>query len=88
MPTVKPFDRQAIIDAASRTGRLVSIEEHGPGGLGTAIAEVLALEGQTAGFVSLTSGDEVFTCAGSQEYLRGACGLSVDGIMAAWTRLE
>lgn len=88
MPTLKPFDCQAVIEAASRTGRLISVEEHGAGGLGTAISEVLAMNRQTAGFVSLTSGDEVFTCAGSQEHLRGVRGLSVDGIIDAWTKLQ
>jgi transketolase len=41
--TIKPLDRQAILNAAERTPLIVSIEEHTViGGLGGAIAELLA----------------------------------------------
>jgi len=40
--TIKPLDNAAIIQAAKRSGAVVSIEEHSiHGGLGSAIAEVL-----------------------------------------------
>ncbi|WP_415832224.1 transketolase family protein [Kerstersia similis] len=46
MPTVKPLDRDAILKAAARSRCLISVEEHNVlGGLGAAIAEVLADEG-------------------------------------------
>lgn len=49
MPTVKPIDREAILVAAERSGRLVTVEEHTVlGGLGGAVAEVLADEGVPA----------------------------------------
>ena len=42
MPTLKPIDRQAIIDAAMQTGAIVTVEDHQiNGGLGSAVAEVL-----------------------------------------------
>jgi len=42
MHTIKPIDQQAVIDAAQKTGAIVSAEEHQiHGGLGSAIAEVL-----------------------------------------------
>ncbi len=42
MPTIKPIDAQAIIQAASDTGAIVTCEEHSViGGLGSAVAEVL-----------------------------------------------
>jgi transketolase len=42
VPTLKPLDEQAIIDAARRTGRVVTAEDHTIiGGLGSAVAEVL-----------------------------------------------
>ena len=42
MPTLKPIDRQAIIDAAGQTGAIVTVEDHQiNGGLGSAVAEVL-----------------------------------------------
>ena len=41
--TVKPLDEKTIIDAAKKTGAVVSVEEHQVnGGLGSAIAEVLS----------------------------------------------
>lgn len=45
LPTVKPLDTEAIVDAARRTGAVVTAEEHSIlGGLGGAVAEVLAEE--------------------------------------------
>jgi transketolase len=42
MPTIKPIDRQAIIDAALETGAIVTAEEHSIiGGLGSAVAEII-----------------------------------------------
>jgi len=42
MSTVRPIDREAIIAAASETGRIVTVEEHSVyGGLGSAVAEVV-----------------------------------------------
>ncbi len=41
--TIKPIDEKIIIDAAQKTGAVVSVEEHQiNGGLGSAIAEVLS----------------------------------------------
>ena len=40
--TIKPIDKQAIIDAAKQTGLIVTIEEHQvTGGLGSAVAETV-----------------------------------------------
>lgn len=44
--TIKPIDREAIIKAAKETGRIITVEEHNlSGGMGSAVAEVLADEG-------------------------------------------
>jgi transketolase len=43
MATIKPIDREAVIAAARETGAIVTAEEHQTtGGLGTAVARVLA----------------------------------------------
>lgn len=43
MATIKPIDRDAIVAAATETGAIVTAEEHQTtGGLGTAVAKVLA----------------------------------------------
>ena len=47
-PSVKPLDRELILKAARETGRIVTVEEHYvTGGLGGAIAELLAEEHPT-----------------------------------------
>lgn len=43
MHTIKPIDENIIIEAAKATGKIVTVEEHSIiGGLGSAVAEVLA----------------------------------------------
>lgn len=45
MATIKPIDREIILDAAKSTGCIVTAEEHNViGGLGSAVAEVVAEE--------------------------------------------
>ncbi|CDN95201.1 transketolase family protein [Agrobacterium tumefaciens] len=52
MATVKPIDRDAILAAAARSKVILTIEEHNIlGGLGAAVAEVLAEEGSPARLV-------------------------------------
>jgi transketolase len=46
MASIKPLDRDAILRAAGRSKRMMTVEEHNViGGLGAAVAEVLADEG-------------------------------------------
>ena len=46
MASIKPLDREAILTAAARTRKMMTVEEHNVlGGLGAAVAEVLADEG-------------------------------------------
>lgn len=48
---IKPIDADAIVEAASQTGAILTVEEHNPnGGLGGAVAEVLAESGVSAVF--------------------------------------
>jgi transketolase len=43
MHTIKPLDKEAILEAAEETGKIITIEEHSIyGGLGSAIAEVVS----------------------------------------------
>jgi len=43
MPTIKPLDRDAVLKAAQASPQLMTVEEHNVlGGLGSAVAEVLA----------------------------------------------
>ncbi|MEO4042244.1 transketolase C-terminal domain-containing protein [Hoeflea sp. CAU 1731] len=46
MASIKPIDRDAILQAASRSAKLMTVEEHNVlGGLGAAVSEVLTDEG-------------------------------------------
>ncbi|WP_211455370.1 transketolase family protein [Collimonas antrihumi] len=46
MATIKPLDREAVLRAAGRSRKLMTVEEHNVlGGLGGAVAEILADEG-------------------------------------------
>jgi len=59
------------------------VEEHGPGGLGTAVAETLAMRGRAVLFQPLRLARSPIKVAGSQERLRAAQGLSIEGIVQA-----
>ncbi len=42
MHTLKPFDKEAVLQAAEESGRIITVEEHSVfGGLGAAVAEIL-----------------------------------------------
>ena len=85
--TVKPLDREAIERAARETGRLLTIEEHSIiGGLGGAVAEVLAELG--AGRLARVGVRDVFCTevAPYPELLR-IHGLDAAGVEAAARKL-
>ena len=83
MPFLCPLDTTAILEAAEQTGSILTVEEHGPGGLGTAVAETLTVHGRPSAFRALRLAKTPIKVSGSQEELRGAQGLSVEGIVHA-----
>lgn len=49
--TIKPIDKEIILQAIKETGRIITIEDHNQiGGLGSAVAEVIAESGQGVAF--------------------------------------
>lgn len=43
MHTIKPLDEQAVINAAAKTGKIITVEEHSIiGGLGSAVCDIVA----------------------------------------------
>jgi transketolase len=76
MHTVKPIDEEAVLRAARETGGLVTVEEHSvTGGLGSAVADVLAVSGVAARrFRKFGVPDELYHRVGSQDYMRGLAG--------------
>jgi len=83
MHTIKPFDSEAVIRAASETRALITIEEHSLiGGLGSCVAEVLAESNcPHVPFKRIGLDSHFASVVGSQSYLRNHCGLSVDSIL-------
>jgi transketolase len=83
MPTIKPLDEQAILDAAQNTSAIITIEEHSIiGGLGGAVAEVLAgIEGPRPKLTRIGLPSALVTEVGTQDYLRRIHSLSVEGIL-------
>jgi len=85
MHTIKPLDDEAILDSARRTRLVATLEEHSVlGGLGGAVAEVLAeagLRGLTFRRIGLPS---AYTkVVGDQDYLRRIHGLDEPGVLAS-----
>jgi transketolase len=81
MVTLAPFDEAAVLQAAEETGRIVTIEEHGQGGLASAAAEVLVGFGKPLVFKPLRLPREVIKSVGSQNHLRSQRGLSAENIV-------
>jgi transketolase len=82
MATIRPLDREAIVAAAEETGAIVTVEEHTVhGGLGGAVAEVVAVERPVP--MRMCGVPGVFAPTGSTEELFRRFGLTVDGIVDA-----
>jgi transketolase len=83
MPTVKPLDTAAVLDAAGACGALITVEEHMVhGGLGEACAGVVAQSGIPCRMRIMGIPDE-YTVPGSQADIFRHYGLTMEGIAAA-----
>lgn len=83
MHTVKPIDKELIIKAAEETKAIFTIEEHSAiGGLGSAVAEILAESNNKIFFRKIAAPDRLIKDIGSQKYLREKIGLSPEAITA------
>jgi transketolase len=82
MHTIKPLDRDAILAAAAETRGIVTAEEHRyTGGLGGAVAELLAVENPTR--MRMVAMPDEFAVVGPTGPLRAKYGMSADAIIAA-----
>jgi transketolase len=74
--TVKPLDERAICEAASMCGLVVTVEEHSRiGGLGSAVADMLAETGIRTPQLRLAFPDAFIGTYGSQDSVLEAAGL-------------
>jgi transketolase len=81
--TIKPIDRELILECARNTGGIVTLEEHSlVGGLGSAVSEVLMHENiYPRKFMMLGLESKFSTIVGSQEYLRSVNKLDVNSVV-------
>lgn len=83
MHTIKPIDIDEIIDAATNTGGIVTVEEHNKdGGLGSAISEVCMDFGVIPKKFLRIGLDDVYpSIVGSQQYLRSRYEMDSESIV-------
>jgi len=82
MHTIKPLDRDAILTAAAQTRGIVTAEEHHlTGGLGGAVAELLAVERPTR--MRMVGMPDAFAMVGPTVKLRAKYGMSAEAIVEA-----
>ncbi|MDX2017005.1 MAG: transketolase C-terminal domain-containing protein, partial [Planctomycetota bacterium] len=76
MPSVKPLDDEAVRKAAEQTRVVMTLEEHSrTGGLGSAVAEVVAqMSGARATLRIWGAPDALHHRVGSQDYMLEVCG--------------
>ena len=81
MHTVKPIDKELIVDCAKNTGGIVTVEEHQiSGGLGGAVAEVLCEAGVGTSFKRIGLPDSYVHVVGSHDWLLDKFGFSAKNI--------
>lgn len=90
--TIKPFDKDIIAKYLKGKKMIFTVEEHFMiGGLGSAVAEVIASYSKTPPLKMIGAGDVFVKHVGSQDYLRDKVGLSarkiVDSIAQALSKI-
>ncbi len=82
--SIKPLDKQLILDYAIKCGAIVTTEEHSViGGLGSAVADLMADEGLTPKFKRLGIPNDVFPPLGDCYELYEHLGYNPEGIKKA-----
>ncbi len=86
MHTVKPIDKELVIEYANKTGKVVTAEDHNIiGGLGSAVAEILAEE--CSAKLKRVGVNDVFGKSGKKEELQESYGLNSHTIEKAIKQL-
>ena len=80
--TVKPIDKEIIIEAAKETGAIVTCEEHSViGGLGSAVAEVVVKNAPVK--MSFVGQQDTYGESGKPDELKAKYGMNADAIVKA-----
>lgn len=79
--TIKPIDREIILQAVEETRRIITVEDHTIlGGLGTAVGEVILDSGHACAFKKLGLNDH-FSAIGFHEDLMSINGIDTENIV-------
>jgi transketolase len=82
--SIRPLDRDKIVESARKTGKAVTVEEHSlHGGLGTLVCEIIAEENLNTEIVRLGITEGQFAKAGPRAEIRAYYKIDKDGIVEA-----
>ncbi|WP_407316001.1 transketolase family protein [Pseudomonas sp. nanlin1] len=89
LSSIRPLNREALLEALSGKGGVVTVEEHNiNGGVGSVVAEILAEAGLGVPLIRLGIADGEYAAAGGREATRALHGIDAAGIAAAALRLR
>lgn len=80
--TVKPIDKDVILDCANRYDYIVTVEEHNViGGFASAVSEVITDSEENVRLIKIGLNDEYCSKVGNQKYLRAQYGMTAQDIV-------
>lgn len=80
--TVKPIDKDVILDCAKRYDYIVTVEEHNIiGGFASAVSEVITDSDEKVRLIKIGLNDEYCSKVGNQKYLRAQYGMVAEDIV-------
>lgn len=81
--TVKPIDKEVILDCAKRYNYIVTVEEHNiVGGFAGAVSEIITDSDEHVKLIKIGLNDEYCSKVGNQKYLRGQYGMIAEDIVS------
>lgn len=80
--TVKPIDKDVILDCANRYDYILTVEEHNViGGFASAVSEVITDSDENVRLIKIGLNDEYCSKVGNQKYLRAQYGMTAQDIV-------
>lgn len=80
--TVKPIDKDVILDCANRYDYILTVEEHNViGGFASAVSEVITDSDENVSLIKIGLNDEYCSKVGNQKYLRAQYGMTAQDIV-------
>lgn len=80
--TVKPIDKDVILDCTNRYDYIVTVEEHNViGGFASAVSEVITDSDENVRLIKIGLNDEYCSKVGNQKYLRAQYGMTAQDIV-------